>query len=667
VVVGTWATFGPLAAPALAAGDCTKESTGQIPLQDLGAGWYEGMQGGLYAGGSNTMPDGHLVQGLELAREVGPVDELGNPDPAGSYVFLTVGMSNADIESPYIFNALQQSGSGIADGLVFVNGAKWGWDAEDMAELQSEYWIGPENGPGILENQLLSKGVTDAQVQVIWLKQAISREAFPTFAEYTARFEEDMITIIQALRAKFPNLKLLYLENRSYGGYSTTNLNREPYAYWVSFGDKWLIEAQLAGDPRLNADPASGPVMAPWLAWGPTLWADGMVPRSDGLTWECTDFTDKGVHVSEFGADKVAGLADDFVHSDFTAEQWFLQDPPPVVEITDGPESLTNRPDATVAFSADDPQATFACSLDGAPATPCQSPVRYLGLGEGTHAFAVTATDAAGQAGAPARRAWTVDLTAPALDADGVEMFDGDRDGKIDTVTVRFTEPIDPGPEDLARWALTDVPSGGALVGVSSAGDTVTLTLSEGPETADTSVRAFRVALTQGLAGVRDLAGNQSSFDATPPVDRAAPVPIVTWDTGGTMEGRMQPGDTFGFTFSEPLSPATIPLTTTVVEADPAAVGPDTLTIPGLLEGTIGLAGDGYVKKDGRSVTYDGILWYGPNVRTVMVTVGATCGGVCSALGSGGPATVVFIPAASLTDAAGNAATGSMALELAMF
>ncbi len=151
-------------------------------------------------------------------------------------------------------------------------------------------------------------------------------------------------------------------------------------------------------------------------------------------------------------------------------------------------------------------------------------------------------------------------------------------------------------------------------------------------------------------------------------MDRAAPVPIVTWDTNGTMEGRMQPGDTFGFTFSEPLSPATIPLTTSVVEADPAGPGPDTVTIPGLLEGSISLAADGYVKKDGRSVTYDGIMWFGPNVRTVMVTVGSSCTGVCGSLGSGGPATVVFVPASTLTDVAGNVATGSIALvDLAMF
>jgi hypothetical protein len=670
VVLATWAALGPLAAPALALGDCApeNESTGNIPLQDLVGGSYEGIPGGLYPGGANTMPQDHLARGLELARQVQPLDASGNPDPVGSIVLLTVGMSNAEIESQPIFDKLQESGSGLAEHVVMVNGAKGGRDSDKMSDPRSDYWVGPGGGPGILDNRLLDAGVADEQVQVIFLKQALGGNNDLTFTEYTSAFEEDMIAIIQALQAKFPNLKVMYLENRSYGGYGTTQLNPEPFAYWISFGDKWLIEAQLSGDPRLNADPDAGPVVAPWLAWGPTLWADGVIPRSDGLTWVCDDFQDNGVHVSDLGADKVANLAYGFVHSDFTAQQWFLQDPPPIAEITDGPADLTNQLDATVAFSADDPQATFACSLDGGPATPCRSPVRYIGLSEGAHAFAVTPTDAAGQAGAPARRMWTVDITAPAVVPDGIEMFDVDRDGKVDTVTVRFTEPITPGPQDLTRWALTGVPSDGTLVSVTSAGDTVTLTLSEGPGAADTAVRAFRVALSKGLAGVRDLAGNQGAFEALPPVDRAAPVPTVTWDTNGTEEGRMQPGDTFGFTFSEPLAPATIPLTTSVVEADPAGPGPDKVTIAGLLQGSISLAADGYVKKDGRTVTYDGIMWFGPNVRTVMVTVGSSCMGVCGSLGSGGPATVVFVPASTLTDVAGNVATGSIALvNLAMF
>jgi hypothetical protein len=664
---------GPLAAPAFPGPpgmepNCDNISTGLLPIEDLGTGTYQGLQGGLYPDGLNTMPAGHLADGLDLAEQIGPVDALGNPDPSGAFAFLAVGMSNTEIESDPIIDVLELHAERAAK-LVLVNGAKGGRDTDKMSDLTNDYWVGPNGLPGILDDRLMDAGVTAPQVQVIWLKQARAGDEFTTFAEYTAHFEEEMITIIQALRSKFPNLKLMYLSNRSYGGYASTPLNPDPYAYWTGWGDKWLIEAQLAGDPRLNYDPAAGPVVAPWLAWGPTLWADGLVPRSDGLVWVCPDdFLVNGTHPSGIGSEKVAGLMDAFVTSDFTSQQWFFENPPPVLTITGGPENLTNQTSTTFTFGPDDPQATYGCSLDGLPATPCTSPATYSGLSEGAHTFTVVATDADGHVGPPATWQWTIDLTAPQLAPGGIEMFDADRDGKIDRLTVRFTEPIASNPQDLARWTLTDVPSGGSLASVVASGDTVTLTLTEGPAAGDTAVRAFRVALSKGLAGVHDLAGNEASFVAIAPVDRAGPVPVSVWDTDGTEGGRIQPGDTLGFTFSEPLSPPTIPLTSQVTETDPAGPGPDTLSIAGILQGAISLAADGYVKRDGRSVSYEGVMWYGPNVRTIQVTVGTTCTGVCSSLGAGGPATVVFVPSATLTDPAGNAATGTITLvNLAMF
>jgi hypothetical protein len=86
---------------------------------------------------------------------------------------------------------------------------------------------------------------------------------------------------------------------------------------------------------------------------------------------------------------------------------------PPETLLESGPPALTNQTTATFTFSADEPDASFSCQLDGAAFAPCASP-HTLTVGGGTHAFAVYATDAAGNPDAtPATQSWTVDIAPP--------------------------------------------------------------------------------------------------------------------------------------------------------------------------------------------------------------------------------------------------------------
>jgi hypothetical protein len=158
---------------------------------------------------------------------------------------------------------------------------------------------------------------------VAWIKLANAgpTQAFPEDARILQR---DMTTVIQLLKQQFPNLRIAYLSNRIYAGYALGRLNPEPYAYQSSFAVKWLIEDQIGGSKALTYDPAKGDVKAPWLAWGPYLWADGMKPRSDGLIWECDDLNDDGTHPSPDGRTKVANLLLQFFSTDPTASPWFL-------------------------------------------------------------------------------------------------------------------------------------------------------------------------------------------------------------------------------------------------------------------------------------------------------------------------------------------------------
>jgi hypothetical protein len=81
--------------------------------------------------------------------------------------------------------------------------------------------------------------------------------------------------------------------------------------------------------------------------------------------------------------------------------------------IDSGPEPATTQTSATLSFHASTADATFECSLDGAPYADCTSPTTYSAVGEGTHNFAVRAVDANRTDPSPATRSWRVDLTPP--------------------------------------------------------------------------------------------------------------------------------------------------------------------------------------------------------------------------------------------------------------
>jgi hypothetical protein len=295
------------------------DSSKLIPLTDLGEREYQGFKGGLYPDGKNERPASHEAQGMALARQVKPLDETGQASPAGRIVLLTVGMSNTSQDSTS-FKEAAQGDSGRPPQVLIVNGAQGGMTAariqnpEDNAS-GAKYW-------STVDDRLKADGATRAQVQAIWIKEA---DAGPDqgFPRYAQTLEAELTRIVQLLPARFPNLKLCYLSSRTYGGYAKSRLNPEPYAFESGLSVKWLIEQQLKGDPALNCDPARGPVRAPWLSWGPYLWANGTLPRSDGLIYEERDFGPDGTHPSASGQAKVGKLLLEFFKTDSTAREWF--------------------------------------------------------------------------------------------------------------------------------------------------------------------------------------------------------------------------------------------------------------------------------------------------------------------------------------------------------
>lgn len=284
-----------------------RESTGLVPLPDLGTGLYQGEQGGLYPDGRNTMPETHLAAGMARAKQIAA---------SGNVVLLSIGMSNTTQEFT-VFQKLA-AGAGLNPKLKLVDGAQGGQTAQITANPQANFWK-------VVDERLAAAGVTAQDVQVAWIKQANAQPAqgFPGAAR---KLEADLVATLHNLHDRFPNLKIAYLSSRIYGGYAATPLNPEPYAYEGGFAVKWTIARQLSGDPELNYDASKGAVRAPWIAWGPYLWADGTKGRKqDGLVWVRTDLGEAdGTHPSDAGRRKVAQQLLDFLKSDPTAKLWVL-------------------------------------------------------------------------------------------------------------------------------------------------------------------------------------------------------------------------------------------------------------------------------------------------------------------------------------------------------
>ncbi len=296
-----------------------------IPLTDMGTKKYHGFEGGLYPDGKNERPAGHEAAGRALAKQVQPLDANGKPSADGKIVLLSIGMSNTN-QAFAGFMRVAKNDSDINPKVVLVNGAQGGMTAFliQNVDVSRTYPNGRRVGywPEV-DNLLTRAGVTRAQVQAVWIKQADAgpNEGFPGYAK---KLQAELTKIVQLLHTRFPNLKLVYLSSRTYGGFAKTRLNPEPYAYESGFSVKWLIGQQIQGEPALNYDPAKGEVKAPWLSWGPYLWARGTDPRGDGFSYQESDFSPAdGTHESPAGQLKIGKQLLHFFKTDTTTRGWF--------------------------------------------------------------------------------------------------------------------------------------------------------------------------------------------------------------------------------------------------------------------------------------------------------------------------------------------------------
>ena len=270
-----------------------RETTGLKPLDQMTADdRHQGEDGGLYGGGKNVPPDALRLRAEEELARIAPID--------GRIVLVSISMSNATQEFSR-FKKLADADAAKSGSLTIVDGAQGGQAMAEWAPAEAPAWTEAER-------RLKAAGVSPAQVQVAWIKLA-NKVPAGDLSVHGRKLQKDTQAVIKNAKARFPNLRIVYLSSRIYGGYASSNLNPEPYAYESAFAVRWVIQEQKDG---------------PVVLWGPYLWADGTTPRkSDQLVWTRDDLAKDGTHPSESGKDKVARLLLAFFKTDPLAKPWF--------------------------------------------------------------------------------------------------------------------------------------------------------------------------------------------------------------------------------------------------------------------------------------------------------------------------------------------------------
>src|SRR4029077_10620147 len=139
---------------------------------------------------SNVRPAAHEEAANRLARPR-LLDAAGQPDSlSGRIVLMSVGMSNTTQE----FQRLQQlaaQDTARNRSVVLVDGAQGGWCADRLSgpAQKGTYWT-------TVDARLAAAGVTAAQVQAIWLKEADASPTLP-FPEDARRLQGEVESIIR--------------------------------------------------------------------------------------------------------------------------------------------------------------------------------------------------------------------------------------------------------------------------------------------------------------------------------------------------------------------------------------------------------------------------------------------------------------------------------------
>ncbi|WP_426753302.1 adventurous gliding motility protein AgmC [Myxococcus sp. Y35] len=93
---------------------------------------------------------------------------------------------------------------------------------------------------------------------------------------------------------------------------------------------------------------------------------------------------------------------------------WEVDSKRPETTIVDKPALFDRSERSQFSFGSDESDVAYQCSLDGSTFAPCDNPISFAGLAEGSHTLQVRAVDSVGnEDDSPVRYDWTVDDTPP--------------------------------------------------------------------------------------------------------------------------------------------------------------------------------------------------------------------------------------------------------------
>ncbi len=300
--------------------DVPDTTTPLVDLMDLSTNTYEGYEGGLYPDGSNTDPDPHDSDGISIAQGIQPID--------GKIVMISIGESATQ---QAFENFIEQANADPEKNpnLQLVDGAQGGATGNSWTMKSSGFWV------QLLDYSLPFADATPDEVQIAWVND-VNSQAGATFPSDAQELQGDYETIAQYLLQKFQNMKMMFFSSINYTGYSqgvSTTLP-EPQGYDSAWGAKWAIQDQINGTCSiagqsgncLNYNAANGPVLAPWMGWSFYYWGNGLIPRSDGITWSCQDIKSDGLHPSvPLGEIKIGEYLLNWFKTSDLSTPWFVQ------------------------------------------------------------------------------------------------------------------------------------------------------------------------------------------------------------------------------------------------------------------------------------------------------------------------------------------------------